>query len=499
MNYCKYHPLEAATYYCTQCQNHTCDDCTNEDQHSDDSYCFLCQTATQSLGSASSEEPFWRRLDQSFKYPLNAYTLALIIGVSILSNILMLVPFTIVWQLMLTGAMMSYCFACLKQTAIGQFKAPDITAAYEGGLLLLAKLFVLFLIMILFVGLIYYVLGPAVGNLAAVTTIVFIPAAIILFGLSDKLIEALNPLKQLRLITAVGLPYALILAFVMVMTASVGIINELIGFRFSIVSSVLQSTVANYYTVVLFHIMGYMIFQYQHELGFTARADHGEGEIVRDDAEKAKHRVDIFVKEAEFKLALKELKDGVKKFPDDPYFAKQCFEFVQASRDADSINDFGCYYLGYLVRHKEIHHLNAVYKRIRQIQPDFQADTADVRHQLAQTLHQSGDSKAAVKVLNHLHKEFPEYRQLPAAYELMAECLGELPDMQKQADQYRQFARKLGKKLEEKQSEQTQPDVKQEGTEQKQDQPINPTRSVYDEEVVNSLTLIPTDAEDQPK
>ena len=160
MNYCKYHPLEAATYYCSQCQNYACDDCTNEDPHSNDGFCFLCKQATQSLGSASSEEPFWRRLDQSFKYPLNTYTLSLIVGVSILNNILTFVPFAILWQLMLTGAIMSYCFACLQQTAIGKFKAPDITAAYEGGLLLLAKLFALFLIMALFVGLIYYMLGP---------------------------------------------------------------------------------------------------------------------------------------------------------------------------------------------------------------------------------------------------------------------------------------------------------------------------------------------------
>jgi tetratricopeptide (TPR) repeat protein len=453
----------------------------------------------QSLGSASSEEPFWRRLDQSFKYPLNTYTLALIVGVSILNNIVMFVPFTILWQLMLTGAMMSYCFACLQQTAIGKFKAPDITTAYEGGLLLLVKLFAILLVMILFVVLTYSVLGPLIGNLTAVTAIVFIPSAIILFGLSNSLIEALNPIKQLRLITAVGLPYGLILAFVLVMTASVSIIHELIGFRFSIVSSMLQATVTNYYTVVLFHIMGYMIFQYQRELGFTARSDHGEGRTIRDAAENTKHLIDVLVKEADFNLTLQELQGGLKKYPDDPYFAKQCFEFILASRNTESIDNFGSFYLGYLIRHQEFHQLNAVYKRILLVKPDFHADTADVRHRLAQVLHQGGDSKTAVRILNHLHKEFPDYAQLPAAYELMAKCLAELPNMQKQAQQYRQFASKLRKRFKKEQPPERQPDVEhhEEPRSQPTDEKLKSAHSVVAQDVVDGLSLVPTDEEIQ--
>ena len=125
--FCKYHPIEAATYFCSRCQKYTCDSCSNEDTHSGGVSCFLCSRPLKSLGSAATEEPFWRRLDKSFKYPLNTYALVMIVGVSILSSILAYVPFAILWQLMLTGAMVSYCFACLKQTAIGNFTAPDIT------------------------------------------------------------------------------------------------------------------------------------------------------------------------------------------------------------------------------------------------------------------------------------------------------------------------------------------------------------------------------------
>jgi tetratricopeptide (TPR) repeat protein len=437
----------------------------------------------KSLGSAATEEPFWRRFDKSFKYPLNTYALVMIIGVAILSSILAYVPFAFLWQLMLTGAMVSYCFACLKQTAIGNFTAPDITMAYQGGLELLARLLAIFVVTIVIVGLIFTYLSPLLGVLAGVIAIVFMPATIILFGFSNSLTEALNPLKQFRLITAVGLPYGLILVFIFIMSASVGIINEIIGFQFSIVSITLQAAVSNYYSVVMFHIMGYMIFQYQEELGFTARADHGEGHKFREESEKTKHLVDILVKEGEFSLAIKELKQAIKKFPDDPHFVKQYFEFIHASKNTNAIAEFGNYYLAYLIRHHANHSLNPIYKRILQIQPDFQPDKAEIRYHLAQELYQAGDCRTAVKVLNHLHKEFPHYVNLPAAYELMAECLAELPGMQKHELKYRRFAAKLNNQSDATQSESPE--------ERKQPKPPKQIYNGVDQDIVDSMSLVP--------
>ncbi len=481
--FCKYHPIEGATYFCSRCQKYTCDSCANEDMHSGVVSCFLCSRSMQSLGSAATEEPFWRRLDKSFRYPLSTYALVMIIGVSILNSGLAYVPYAYGWQLMLTGAMVSYCFACLKQTAIGNFTAPDLTMVYQGGLVILARLFAIFVLTIAFVGLIYRYSDPLLGFLAGVVAIVFMPATIIIFGFSNSLIAALNPLKQFRLITAVGVPYGLILVFILIMTGSVSVINELIGFRFSVVSLTLQSVVSNYYAVVMFHLMGYMIFQYQGELGFTARADHGEGHKFREESEKTRHLVDILLKEGEFSRATRELRKAIKKYPDDPYFVKQYFEFVHASRNTSAIVKFGNYYLAYLIRRQANHSLNPVYKRILEIQPDFQPDKAEIRYHLAQKLYQAGDSKTAVKVLNHLYKDFPNFAQLPAAYELMAECLGELPDMQQQELMYRQFAAKLNK----------QPSATQGESPEKQRQfaPTEPTNNSVDQDIVDSMSLVP--------
>ena len=229
--------------------------------------------------------------------------------------------------------------------------------------------------------------------------------------------------------------------------------------------------------------MGYMIFQYQGELGFTARADHGEGHKFREHSEKTRYLVDILVKEGEFNLAIKELKQAIKKYPDEPRFVKQYFEFIHASKNTKAIDEFGNYYLAYLIRQHANHSLNPVYKRILQIQPDFQPDKAEIRYPLAQELFQVGDSRTAVKVLNHLHKEFPNYVNLPAAYELMAECLGELPGMAQHELKYRRFAAKLNNQADAMPGESPE--------KQKQPKPSKPIFNGVDQDIVDSMSLVP--------
>lgn len=445
MDYCKYHPLEPATYNCPECSHDACDTCVEENYFREDVQCFLCQSTMSSLGSANNAEPFWRRLDKSFRYPLNANALTLIVGVSFLNTVLMFIPLTFIWQIMLTGAMVSYCFACLKQTASGKLVAPDIKEAYEGGVNLLVKLFAILLIYAVSIGLISAVAGIKVMNIAAMLAVITFPASIILLALSNSLLASINPVGQFRLIISIGLPYGLILAFIMIMTGSVGLISEVIGSQFDLITLWLQATVSNYYIVVVFHIMGYMIFQYQAELGFAARANSGERREERSDEEKTKHRIDLLLKEGRFEVAFNELAVAARKYPQDPDFSRLCFEFIHESRNGRYIAEFGSLYLDQLVKKRQDQQLKTLYRRILQIESDFQPDKPETRHQLARVLRQSGDTKSAIKLLNRLHKDFPEYKELADAYEFMAECLAELPNMQKQVDQYRQFANKLSR------------------------------------------------------
>lgn len=77
MDYCKYHPLDGATYACRACNSHQCDKCVDDEHNA--AHCFVCGAVLESLGSANTVEPFWRRLKEAFKYPVNTNSMSLIV------------------------------------------------------------------------------------------------------------------------------------------------------------------------------------------------------------------------------------------------------------------------------------------------------------------------------------------------------------------------------------------------------------------------------------
>jgi hypothetical protein len=105
MEYCKYHPLESATYHCINCQTYHCDDCCQFANRTAFADCYMCGSELSSLGSSNNITPFWRRLQESFTYPINFDTIFLIIGLAVLSAFTSYIPFGFLIQLLLTCAL----------------------------------------------------------------------------------------------------------------------------------------------------------------------------------------------------------------------------------------------------------------------------------------------------------------------------------------------------------------------------------------------------------
>lgn len=441
--FCRYHPLKPATYYCTSCETNNCDCCIDEGDQGVDHNCFSCQREVQSLGAINHAVPFWRRLEESFRYPMNANAGVIVIGVAVLTSLLNYIIFGFILSLVLVGAFLKYCFNALNSTASGVLVPPDIVEAYEGGVVILLRL----LVIIFVIGGanfgVYRLLGPEFSGLFVFLSMLALPAIIIVFAMSDSLSEALNPLAVLQLISSIGLPYGLLLGFIMIMSASVGVINALLMEHVSLLSTIAQSAVMNYYTLVIFHIMGYMIFQYQGVLGFVARVDNGELQEARSSRDRLAVKISIRLKEGDYNGVVDLFQFALKEFPQDREFNKQYFEFIYATERFQVLGSIANGYLKFLITSKQEHQLLIIYKRVLHLIPDFISNSAPVRHQLAIACQNSGDPLSAVKLINGMQKTFPEYSQLPEALTLMADALDDLPNKQSQAAQVRKLAARL--------------------------------------------------------
>lgn len=460
MDYCQYHPLQSAAHHCEKCQTHTCRQCTDEGQYGNESRCLLCGSETRSLGAPVDVVPFWRRIDASFRYPLKKELLIFIAVISFLTAVFSFfpVPLMVGLNILLTGVMIKYCFNCLSETAAGHMEAPDITSAYEGGVTLVFRLLAMFVIASVAIGFLFVKVGPFVGGLATFFFVIALPAVIIIFALSESMIEALNPARLVSLIHAIGLPYALILALLMIMIASVDVLSAIIGFEESVVILSLQAFISNFYSVVMFHLMGYMIFQYQHRLGFVAEEIHAGTENVRSESDRLLAKVQMYLKDGNWGAADQAYRDGLKRFPDHEPLNQQYFLWTlatlpnqaakyrellaenEASGKSTSVRDpeeqlgsVADQYLGYLIEAGQLHQLTMNHKRALLAAPGYRPQRAEICHELAKAYRDAGNPKAAVKLLNGLHKKFPRYFHLVPAYELMVLALKDIPGMEAHA------------------------------------------------------------------
>src|SRR5690606_23838428 len=111
-------------------------------------------------------------------------------------------------------------------------------------------------------------------------------------------------------------------------------------------------------------------------------------------------------------------------------------------------------YLGWLVSTQQRDKLYANLARIQLKLPDYKPQRPALRHELAQACLNNGNPKLAVRLLTGLHKEFPDYRDLISAYQLLAKAMDELPGMEATAEKCRQFTEQL-KRLAEQTAAQT--------------------------------------------
>lgn len=447
--FCKYHPVTNASHYCQSCHICLCDHCINENKNRSHGNCYLCNDELIKLEEKNNILPFWRRLQESFWYPMNANTIILIVGLAFLSTILNYIPgiFAILWSLLLTSALFKYSFSCLNNTSHGDLDAPDITEAYGGGFGLVFQLIFLVVAVFLVFWLSNYLMGSMIASLVGVLLISAFPAIMINFGLSENIFAALNPQSIIRLISSVGLPYGLLLGFVLIMIASVSIINELIGNNFSLLSTVLQSSVSNYYTIVVFHIMGYMIYQYHSELGFEITNLSHDRSNHKSVLERNMANIDILLKEGDADAAIHIFTETIESYPAEKDLKHQYFELLLATNNSEYLTEFASEYMKFLKQENRTDQVPLTLKRIFKVNAQYKPNTAEQRHEIATLCHHKGDASSVIKLINGLHKDFPDYHDLVQAYTLMAESLEQLPNMANHAKACRNLIIRLGKKL----------------------------------------------------
>lgn len=459
MESCKFHPTAPSNFHCSSCQAAYCSSCIDHSV-ADEPRCFICSNVVTFQVTADNVEPFWRRLEKAFKYPLNVNAMMVIVGLSIATIVISALPFPGLIKLLLlvviAGASTNYSFLCLKTTSEGDMNAPSLADAFSGSLTILIKLIVMMAVVFAALFASALVLGPVLTMIAATVIAIGAPAILMHFGYTDNALASLNPLNFVRLMTTIGMPYAVLILFLLIMIGSMTVLNQIIASELPVLSTVLQSFVGSYYSVVMFHLMGYLLFQYQSKLGISVSTDGVVATGSSEPANVAMAHFNLRLKMGDYQRADELMKKALHVSPNDTRLWLRYFDFLYRAEQTTSLTKFADEYFQHLISKALTAQMNTDYKKVLQVVPAYQPEHPDVRYYIAGACHNAGDSMAAVRLINGMHKQFPTFDNLIPAYKLMKDALSALPKMESQVEKCARLIQALEKQAPTK-SEQAKP------------------------------------------
>ena len=446
-SYCKYHPLESAIWQNQRTNEFYCEKCVDG---AGDSSGYTVATSLASredlhyLGGANSAAPFWEVLPEIFYYPLHKNS-AIFLAVLFSLGALLLQfggPVSLLVLLLLLAAITQYGFAVIASTAAGDDSPPKAMDAMKGSFELLGKKI---LVQLIFGVFIYAVgkLGSPLLNFSAFALVVFVlPASLMMFTLEDDITSAVNPSALLGLIGHIGWGYLLLFIFLFVLSGSS------IGFVVMLSDDVSESTLliilagsALYSLLVAYRLMGYTIFQYQGVLGFVSE-DQKNKVRRRKSSNTIDAKVEVLVKEGRYENALKLLRKEVTQRPGRIHVHENLSKLLKVMGDMERWQTHGHLYMKVAFGLGDDSRLYFLYCQYHDADSGFIPEAPEVRHRLAEQFSQRGKYKEGVALLANLHKDAPNYLEVPNAYLLMATMLFEgLADANK-ALQYLGFIRK---------------------------------------------------------
>lgn len=438
---CKFHPLDPAINRCDFCDANFCEPCSDESAlltrrsraEPIDHSCFVCNSALGPLKGSQHILPFWSRLSEVYRYPLNTQAIIALLVVSVITALLgnaslfLIVP---------SVAMMLYSFACLRETAKGNLKAPGLEACFEGSIVTL--LFVLIAILVLGGGVynVFKYFGAGMGILAAAFFVLAIPAIVIIIAVEERLMPALNPAELFAVIRATGISYFVMLLFMLIMTSSVfALMSFFAGQSDSFIGILLQSLVTNYYGVVTYHIMGYLVYQNQEVLGFKTKVKR-EQSSARSDSARLKAQLELLIKAGEYEAA-REIAGKQLREPDASLWDwSRAFTLMCVSKPSEKAKLMFNDYASKLEAAGEMDKLADAYLQLKRQQPKFVIEDHEQRLRVAKSFFEIGQYSQVVNILHMFHQQSKDNSRVTRALKLLSESSSSIPGREKLANQY---------------------------------------------------------------
>lgn len=427
---CKYHQTTPASWSCRQCHINFCATCINPERYQSLPNCPVCGAQLESLGAANLITPFWLRIPKFFTYPAQPSSLLVLMFIALFGLLVDVQFIGFVAAILALVAFVTYAFAVLERTACGQLDAPPFPRGDISGDLL-TGFRQLFLVLLFGFGLYAtdeYVSATSYQIMFAFVALV-LPAATMTLAVDHRLTRALNPLLWARMIARIGFPYLILVGFLLVLMLGSDTMARVVS-RLLSDSRVtpLLILIFMYFVLIMFNMMGYVIYQYHEQLGYAVpqRAGsnvHQAGAI--DGASAGIRESEILLQEGKLEEALATLERKAKEHPVDFALRDRYHKLLLAANRPDKLQEHGRDYLSRLLIERKSSRAMEVLRDCMHANPQFKPASAGEVFPLAMYLKANGEQRLALQLLNRFHSVYPHHQDTPKNYLLAAQLMFE--------------------------------------------------------------------------
>lgn len=371
--------------------------------------------------------PFWQRIPLFFRYPLHLEPLLYmaVLSLATLIGFVLPLPSPLDHLIVLLGvwlAFIRYAYKTLDQTAQGLL-TPEQHRFYDAKerANLPYKQFAIFVVSGFAIGFAGWLGNFAVG-LALVFFVLAMPASIMILSITQSFWAGLNPLAAVGMMRVIGLPYLGLCAFLFLLSSSQGVLQmELMPRVPEWLLMPSLNFVAMYFTLIMFNMMGYVVFQYHALLGVevSAAAPAASGVVSAVDA------IGQLIAAGEIDGALELAYEAQRTAPDDLVAHGRYHKLLLLAGREERALSHARTYLALLLQKGRGDQALDLYREMLERDASFAPEQPAQLLRLAEAARRRREYPQALALIKGFDKRFPRHPEIPAVYLFAASVLCE--------------------------------------------------------------------------
>lgn len=387
---------------------------------------------TRRMGTEEHEEapdipPFWKLSAQFFRYPLHMEPMLYMLFFSGAVALGVILPMPLIGVVIFLGAWLAfvrYAYKTLDQTSQGCL-TPDQHSLSEDPERknLPYKQFFIFVIFGVAVAFAQRLGGLAFGAALLFTTLAM-PASVMILTITRSFWAGLNPLGAIAMMRVIGTPYLALCGFLFLLSASQSVLMEMLLPRLPewlIVPG--ASFVSMYFMLIMFNMMGYVVYQHHHLLGVSVRETApGRQKDAKDDIGATIGRL---VGAGEVDQALDLAYEAQRTAPDDLAAHERYHKLLALAGKDDRLLSHSQRYLALLLQRGKSEEALTLFRAMQARKADYTPEQPGALLRLAEAARRRREYKEALEFVKGFDKRFPRHADIPAVYLFAAQVLAE--------------------------------------------------------------------------